>query len=604
MKKLLWIFFIGICFAQSGQNFLKKTEVGDSINAHLTNYADKPEMMDSILANAGTVSGLPDTALVLRQVIIDSSSAIRADMGNASINYIDSVANLKLDKSALKDSINARNLVYEPELDDSISSVRQVIIDSTASVTQNLADSMNTIMMLSEVIDSINKYDFSYLKTGIITDSTVVTNRPSLTMTSAKFDLGFPTSLFTITREGSEYLYLRKTGGSKARSFYIRGNGGGAGFVTIGDSSGVAATTVNIGGGLNSSYFGIIGNTKIAQFVNIDTVKNSGVFRNTGFVNSVAGYLFNGTDINTKNTLTNVAYKDSTNTFTQTQKATVFNATSGLQLNGTSINTAGTLSNVAYRVQNNNFPVAQTINNQATAATKIGLVNGAFGASSTGLYLHNVSSTSIIPAVTGYGSTTGLFMLAYTKDSTAAQNAFHFSARKIGGTVLTTGRPLVFTNYTTELFSINYDGKVKIGAGTGTEALDVTGNIKASGTVTGTNLTYKTQKRLLFQTALDSALISTTDTIPLGYTPISGTIDTVIIISYGATAPDYTLNLYHSGSTSAFSTAQAINAKGLVKKTTFADATFIAGKLYVVFPAVTTIPTRTKLAIYVIGTYD
>lgn len=42
MKKLLWIFFIGICFAQSGQNFLKKTEVGDSINAHLTNYADKP----------------------------------------------------------------------------------------------------------------------------------------------------------------------------------------------------------------------------------------------------------------------------------------------------------------------------------------------------------------------------------------------------------------------------------------------------------------------------------------------------------------------------------------------------------------------------------
>ena len=113
----------------------------------------------------------------------------------------------------------------------------------------------------------------------------------------------------------------------------------------------------------------------------------------------------------------------------------------------------------------------------------------------------------------------------------------------------------------------------------------------------------KSTKQVLFQTALDSSLISTTDTIPLGYTPQTGTIDTVIIISYGATAPDYTMSVYHSNNTAIFSGAQTINAKGITKKTSFADSTFVSGNLYLVFPSVTTIPTRNKLAVYIVGTY-
>lgn len=214
MKKLLWIFFIGICFAQSGQNFLKKTEVGDSINAHLTNYADKPEMMDSILANAGTVSGLPDTALVLRQVIIDSSSAIRADMGNASINYIDSVANLKLDKSALGDSLmSARKPFLQVVLDSSIVSTTDTIPLGYLSESFTI-DSLIVISYGSsapnltyQIYHSGNTAIFSSSQTKNTKGTTKIVSFNDATLTSGKVYLVFP-AVTSMPARGKLAFYL------------------------------------------------------------------------------------------------------------------------------------------------------------------------------------------------------------------------------------------------------------------------------------------------------------------------------------------------------------------------------------------------------------
>jgi hypothetical protein len=76
-------------------------------------------------------------------------------------------------------------------------------------------------------------------------------------------------------------------------------------------------------------------------------------------VNATTAFTLSGTNINTTGTLSNVAYKGQNNNFTVTQTGTVFNATTALQLNGADINTAGTLTNVAYKNQSNTFTAEQ-----------------------------------------------------------------------------------------------------------------------------------------------------------------------------------------------------------------------------------------------------
>lgn len=108
-------------------------------------------------------------------------------------------------------------------------------------------------------------------------------------------------------------------------------------------------------------------------------------------------------------------------------------------------------------------------------------------------------------------------------------------------------------------------------------------------------------RKPFLQVVLDSSIITTADTIPLGYLSESFTIDSLIIISYGSAAPNLTYQIYHSGSTAMFSGSQTKNTKGVSKVTTFNDATLTSGKSYLVFPSVTSIPARGKLAFYLVG---
>ena len=123
MKKLLLIIsliFIQNCFAQ--QNFLKKSELRDSLDAY--NFQNNG-LNDSLVLIRSEIS---DTSATLRQVIIDTASAIRTDIGDLNTAYVDSVANLKLDKTAFTDSVLANNLINRQELDDTSQSIHQAIM--------------------------------------------------------------------------------------------------------------------------------------------------------------------------------------------------------------------------------------------------------------------------------------------------------------------------------------------------------------------------------------------------------------------------------------------------------------------------------------------
>lgn len=108
-------------------------------------------------------------------------------------------------------------------------------------------------------------------------------------------------------------------------------------------------------------------------------------------------------------------------------------------------------------------------------------------------------------------------------------------------------------------------------------------------------------RKPFLQVVLDSSIVSTTDTIPLGYLSESFTIDSLIVISYGSFAPNLTYQIYHSGSTAMFSSSQTKNTKGTTKIVSFNDATLTSEKVYLVFTSVTSMPTRGKLAFYLIG---
>lgn len=173
--------------------------------------------------------------------------------------------------------------------------------------------------------------------------------------------------------------------------------------------------------------------------------------------------------LNTLNKLTNVAYKGQTNNFGAfTQTASVFNSTSAIQLNGTSINTTGTLSNVAYKGQNNAFTTSQTINGN--------------------LFFDNPGQTRYILGTTSTGSDDGGIAIAPNGGALATARGAYFvlsganRATNAGNVYLTTA-----SNAGAKL-EIAHKGGVRISVldDSPTDVV-ITGNIKASGTITGTN---------------------------------------------------------------------------------------------------------------------
>lgn len=159
------------------------------------------------------------------------------------------------------------------------------------------------------------------------------------------------------------------------------------------------------------------------------------------------------------------------------------NGTTAIQLNGTDINTTGTLTNVAYKGQDNAFTTNQSITGYIRSKRTSG-----------------VGHSYLFPS---YGSTNnwkcGLGINGYFNgtnwisegDGTSNGSAIMISGTggglqfinipSVAGTDQTITQPNIGNYYVAHLNSTG----LKIGTGTATEALDVTGNIKASGTVTG-----------------------------------------------------------------------------------------------------------------------
>lgn len=109
---------------------------------------------------------------------------------------------------------------------------------------------------------------------------------------------------------------------------------------------------------------------------------------------------------------------------------------------------------------------------------------------------------------------------------------------------------------------------------------------------------------LPFYTAADTSIIATNDTLPMGYSNRAYICDTLVVSTFGASDPNHTVQVYHSDGTALFTTAQTINSRGVTKFTTFADNTGLSGRLYITFPAMTTIPSRYKFAGYMIGRWQ
>lgn len=110
--------------------------------------------------------------------------------------------------------------------------------------------------------------------------------------------------------------------------------------------------------------------------------------------------------------------------------------------------------------------------------------------------------------------------------------------------------------------------------------------------------------QLPFYSAGDTSVIATNDTLPMGRSPRAFIIDSLIVEAYGAAAPNHTFQVYHSNGTALFSSAQSVTALGETAFTTFNDNTGVSGRLYITFPATTSIPARYKFSAYAIGRWQ
>jgi len=146
-------------------------------------------------------------------------------------------------------------------------------------------------------------------------------------------------------------------------------------------------------------------------------------------------------------------------------------------------------------------------------------------------------------------------------------------------------------------------------AWSGTSGTKITGTGTTLATVQSSMIdsaksSFKTESVLLFSTAGDTSVIATNDTLPLGWSARAFLIDSVVVSTFGAGAPNHTFQVYHSGSTATFSSAQTVNALGVSSFSTMNDNTGTAGRLYVTMPAVTTVPARYKFAVYLWGKWQ
>jgi hypothetical protein len=141
------------------------------------------------------------------------------------------------------------------------------------------------------------------------------------------------------------------------------------------------------------------------------------------------------------------------------------------------INTTGTLSNVAYKGQNNSFTTDQSIAGKIflTGASK-GIYSGTGGAEgeSTGAVFISASNS-------GSGTITrGADIGVYGNNATSEAGNIILRTGNIAGSSV----KIISKGNANNNFTIDENGNVSVKNATITEAFNVTGNIKASGTVT------------------------------------------------------------------------------------------------------------------------
>lgn len=166
-----------------------------------------------------------------------------------------------------------------------------------------------------------------------------------------------------------------------------------------------------------------------------------------------------------------------------------FNSVLGYEVNGTNINTTGTLSNVAYKGQDNAFTTDQSIAGKVylTGASK-GIFSGTGGAEgeSTGAVIISASNSG------GGTITRGADIGVYGNNHTSeAGNIILRTGNATGSSMKVISKGNANNNFT-----IDETGNVSIKNATITEAFNVTGNIKASGTIKGTTFDATTALQL------------------------------------------------------------------------------------------------------------
>lgn len=200
------------------------------------------------------------------------------------------------------------------------------------------------------------------------------------------------------------------------------------------------------------------------------------------------------------------------------------NATTALQFNGTNINTGGTLSNVAYLDQNNTFTgrnifnptvtanggiglsLAPTITNATGSATQYGgkLSVTSTGSTATTLYGQHISFTD---ATSTANNATGLYVDVTTANSADTTYAAVFQGGNVG--VGDTSPTAALTVGSGDLFQVNSSGAIAAATG-----INSSGTINFS-TLTASSAVYTDGSKNLTSTAPTSGVI--------GYWSRSGT---------------------------------------------------------------------------------
>ncbi len=166
----------------------------------------------------------------------------------------------------------------------------------------------------------------------------------------------------------------------------------GTGTITSAGAITVSGGGASITGGINNNTGGITNTGAIAGASTIDasgtvtltsasplTLTNAASTLTVGTAGVDSTLTFKDGDAN------NLAVLTDNGTSGNLSVTGTVNATSGLLLNGTNINTTNTLTNVAYKGQNNNFTTAQTIGGLLTVSTGGAAITGGINNNSGGI---------------------------------------------------------------------------------------------------------------------------------------------------------------------------------------------------------------------------